>query len=332
MRPDDARYVHSALAHALLEVWPICPRAQQIIQAEIEDWSLRDTAADRDQYMQNVIQRLRSGGVEEHVLAALDNAHDELPRVDGYLAAMFNDTLALVRKSYETWADWAVSDVRLAKVAVTNPKYPDRANFGELGVVACVPPREAADPAIVKLTFVPSFLGPPSWASVPYLLCHELICHVNQAAPMDSVDSFAEGWMDFVAWRLHDLWADTIFPWAPELAREAAGRLSDVVLQRWRGLPEPHLTTRAMRANGRRAAKFVESKLRPFDDGNQPIPPLARLSLLLNRVSPTVTGRMAFVSRINNAQRDWGLEARLLADLRRWLDGNTPPPGVLSFE
>ena len=199
-------------------------------------------------------------------------------------------------------------------------------------MVACVPPREETeDPAVVKLTFVPSRLGPPSWAAVPYLLCHELVCHVNQAAPLSSEDPFAEGWMDMVALQLHNQWAEDIFPWAPARARKAASRLSEAVLTRWRDLPEPYMTTRAVRAQGQEAARLVEEKLHPFHDPSQPVPELVRLSLQLNRASPTVADRLEFVSKVNDVEFDPVLHARLLAELRLWYENSGRAAKVLSF-
>jgi hypothetical protein len=329
--PGDALKVHAALAHRLLDTWPVCPRAQQVVQSELLGWPLRpqDNA---DEYLRLLIERLRSAGVERRVLGVLDGVQDEFQRVDGYLNAMFEATLALVRDCYQRQADWSVGSVDLAVAAVSNPIYPDSASFGELGVVACVPPREEAETsATVKLTFVPGLLGPPSWASVPYLLCHELICHVNQAAPMSSEDPFAEGWMDLVALQLHDEWAEEIFPWAPALARHAAGRLSDAVLQRWPGLQEPHMKTRALRFVGREAAQWVQAKLRPFHDPSRVPPELIRLSLQLNRVPLTVADRLEFISKVNRVRFDPGLQAHLLARLRQWLDGKERADRVLSF-
>jgi hypothetical protein len=327
----DAWKVHAALAHQLLSAWPVCPKGQQVIQSELDSWTLRagETA---DEYLELLVGRIGSGGAEQRVLDTLGGVADEYQRVGGYLTQMFETALALTRECYEAYADWTVPDVRLEVAAVTNPVYPDHVNFGELGVVACVPPRlETEDPAIVKLTFVPSLLGPPSWASIPYLLCHELVCHVNQAAPMSSEDPFAEGWMDMVALQLHDLWAERLFPWAPLQARNAASRLSDAVLQRWRELPEPHMTARALRSMGREAAQSVEAKLQPFHDPDHPVPELVRLSLQLNRVSPTVAGRLEFISKVNNGRFEPSLEARLLSRLRMWLQGTAGAESVLSF-
>jgi hypothetical protein len=164
--------------------------------------------------------------------------------------------------------------------------------------------------------------GPPSWAAIPYLLCHELVCHVNQGAPMDSGDPFAEGWMDLVAMRLHDEWANEIFPWAPAMARSAASRLSDVVLRRWQGLAEPSMTTRAARVQGRYAAEFVAQLLEPSRNATDRGPgELTCLSLQLNVVPSIVAARKDFVSRVNQARFDPALQARLLAALGRWRQG-----------
>jgi hypothetical protein len=331
MDPGDALKVHAALAHRLLDTWPVSPRAQQVVQSELSDWALRPQE-NADEYLRLLTDRLRSAGVEPRVLDALDGLQDEFQRVDGYLTEMFEAALTLARDCYQRWADWSVDSVRLEVAAASNPIYPDTASFGELGVVACVPPREEPDaPAYVKLTFVPSLLGPPSWASVPYLLCHELICHVNQAAPMSSEDPFAEGWMDLVALQLHNQWAEEIFPWAPALARYTAARLSDAVLQRWRGLPEPHMTTRALRSLGREAAQWIQEKLRPFRDPSDVTAELIRLSLQLNRVPLTVADRLEFISRVNRGRFDPRLQASLLARLRMWLENLEKADSVLSF-
>jgi hypothetical protein len=145
---------------------------------------------------------------------------------------------------------------------------------------------------------------------------------------MSSEDPFAEGWMDLVALQLHDQWAEKIFPWAPALARDAAARLSDGVLRRWRGLPEPHMTTRAVRSRGREAARWVQEKLRPFHDPSKVPPELIRLSL--NRVSPTVADRMEFISKVNDRSNP-RLQASLLARLRLWLENIEKADRVLSF-
>lgn len=331
MKPGDAWRVHAAVSHALLDVWAIIPVAQEVLQDEIEAWSKRkvDTA---DAYLALIVDRLASAGAEPQAMKALENVAAELGRIDGYLDSMFEKAVSLVSGCYRTWADWNVAGVRLEKAAAAKPVYPDPVKFGKFGVVACVPPREGTDPTIVKLTFVPRLLGPPSWATIPYLLCHELVCHANQAAPMSTCDAFAEGWMDLVALRLHHEWAVQMFPWAPSAAREAAEKLSSDVLDRWPDLPEPHMSTRGVRYQGRLAAMWVEEILEPFHDPGSSAPELIRLSLQLNRTSPTLAGRLDFIAKVLDGKTtDKALKAKLLLALRRWCDGDGGPGGVLSF-
>src|SRR6202035_2431099 len=96
MYPGDAWRVHAALAHQLLDTWPVCPKDHQIVQSEIEDWSLR-AADDADKYLQLLVGRLRSAGVEQRVLDALDGVQDQLEHVDEYLESMFVAALDLAR-------------------------------------------------------------------------------------------------------------------------------------------------------------------------------------------------------------------------------------------
>lgn len=335
---NDVRRVHAALAHQLLGTWATCPKAQEAVHTELLTSNARtEESANVEDYLQLLSTRLRTAGAEQLVVDKLDDVAAEYQRVDNHIQYMFEKILALARECYELYASWTVSDVRLEVRSVTNRVYPDRENFGELGAVACVPPRqETDDPAIVKLTFIPSLLGPPSWASVPYLLCHEIVCHVNQAAPMSSDDAFGEGWMDMVALQLHDRWADQIFPWAPALARSAANRLSDTVLRRWTGMHKQDLDARAARSVGREAARSVGDMLGPFLGNSQDTSGLIQLSLQLNRATPTVAGRLAFVSKINSIESglnlDPGLKAALLARLRLWLQGTAQAETILSFE
>ena len=142
MNLGDAWKVHAALAHRLLDTWPVYPRTQQIVQSELWDWPLR-AAGNADEYLRLITGRLQSAGVERRVLGALDGVQDELQRVDEYLHSMFEAALTLTRDCYQHWADWSVASVDLEVAAVRNPVYPDRAPLGELGVVAaCRPGRK----------------------------------------------------------------------------------------------------------------------------------------------------------------------------------------------
>lgn len=323
MTPLEVGKVHAALSHALLNVWSLCPETQRLLQAELDLWlNPVRLAASTDQYLELVTRRIAEGGAERAAIDALAEVKNEFHFIDEYLQYMFEKASRLVRERYQECTRSVLHDVRLEVGAFRNPVYPDPAAFGELGTIACVPPLRGEYGATVRVSLIPGLLGPPSWAAVPYLLCHELVCHVNQGAPMDSGDPFAEGWMDLVAKRLHDLWASEIFPWAPAMALSAADRLSGDVLRRWRGLAEPHMTTRAARVQGRYAARFVEQDLDPSRSVTDRITEeLTCLSLQLNVTSSTVLARMDFVSRVNDAAFDPALRARLLAMLGRWRRG-----------
>jgi hypothetical protein len=321
--PLEVGKVHAALSHALLNVWSLCPETQRLLQAELDLWlNPVRLAASTDQYLELVTRRIAEGGAEQAAIDALAEVKNEFHFIDEYLQYMFEKASRLVRERYQECTRAVLHDVRLEVGAFRNPVYPDPAAFGELGTIACVPPLRGEYGATVRVSLIPGLLGPPSWAAVPYLLCHELVCHVNQGTPMDSGDPFAEGWMDLVAKRLHDLWANEIFPWAPAMALSAADRLSGDVLRRWQGLAEPHMTTRAARVQGRYAARSVEQDLNSSRSvTDRTTEELTCLSLQLNVTSSSVSARKDFVSRVNGAAFDPALRARLLAMLGRWRRG-----------
>ncbi len=332
MTPLEVGKVHAALAHALLNVWPVCPKTQRILHAELDLWSNdQRSMASSDEYLEWLTQRVTTGGIEAAAVTALGQAKNDFQRIDEHLQLIFDKSSELTRERYLACTDWALGDAKLEVEAVNIPRYPDPIGFGELGTAACVAPRRGEAPTEVKITLIPSLLGPPSWAAVPYLLCHELVCHVNQAAPMDSGDPFAEGWMDLVAKHLHDQWVDRIFPWAPAMARSAASRLSDIVLRRWPGLAEPHMSTRAARVQGRYAAEWAERHLGSPRDMPERAANLTCLSLQLNRTRSTVADRKAFVAKVNHASLDPALQARFLATLNRWLNSQATAAEVLFF-
>lgn len=323
------------MAHALLRAWVVSPNAQQALQSELKGWQQRQVGS-AEGYLALMAERLASAGIERQALRALKGVENDFRSVDIRLQKMFRTAADLAGKSYQKWTGGKPASPRLEVAVAINPVYPDQADFGELGAVACVPPREGTDPATVKLTFAPTLLGPPSWAVVPYLLCHEIVCHVYQSAPMAGEDAFAEGWMDLVALRLHHQWAPRIFPWEPALARWYAERLSRDVLQRRENLPEPEQTTRGIRSQGRLAAEWVEETLQRLLPGSTP--PAAEmiwLSLQLNRTPATLADRLEFVTQVVEARGSRGIaRAKLLAQLRLWADGGYDPGGaakVLSF-
>ncbi len=187
----------------------------------------------------------------------------------------------------------------------------------------------------VKVTFVPALLGPPTWASVPSLLCHELIAHINQAAPMRSTDSFAEGWMDVVAEHYHQAWIGDLFPQCREFAVRSATELGVLTSQRYPTLKAISNKTRAVRATGALAARQVDAQLTALvkAEGLAPNREFERMSLQLNRVPASAAQREAFVTAVieashgpdGQAARRWG------ECLAGWLRDEVPASEVFSF-
>jgi len=321
-------------------VWVHCPVAQSVLHNELGVWRTRIIDLDEDFYRQ-IAARFEVMDVERDAFEALQAVGPAYKHLD----QIFDKLCRLVHQRYAAVADWGVQGrIELMKSWVENPPYPDQAPLGALGSAACVPSRgrQADGPARVKLLLAPSLLGPPSWAAIPFLLCHELICHVNQAAPMDSGDPFAEGWMDLIAQRLHNRWIDSVFPWAPTFARRCASELSYITTQRGQHLPYLHSTTRATRMLGHHAAQLTEGALRV----TRPARPmrssraLEHLSLQLNRVSATVPQRWSFVVKIvrlldrrPEQMRRSELEqrTRLRACLQQWATGEISAREVLFF-
>ncbi|MCA1706656.1 MAG: hypothetical protein LC808_26685 [Actinobacteria bacterium] len=325
---EQAARVHAGLAHALIGLWRACPVSQQVLQSELDLWSDRLVISD-DEFFVQVADRLTLMGGEQAVIDALRVVQPAQP----YLNAMFVAVVARARAVYEAHADWAADELQLRVALGRNSPYPDEPGFGELGAAACIPPRVDLRPSEVTLTLVPPRLGPPSWASVPYLLCHELVCHASQAADADSTDPFTEGWMDMVALELHDRWIDDVFPWDPAFAKEAGHRLSDVVRRGGPHLREPHMTTRGSRGTGWAAAGWVLGKIRPFAlDSEGAWMDFECLSVQLNRLHVVPALHKSFVAKVNACQGDLALATRLTVVLRHWLAGEATPAEVFSFK
>ena len=331
MDGSEASRLHASLAHSLLPVWIVCTRVHEVLHTELSLWQQR-AIANEDEFFQQILTRFRMMNVEPDAVDALNRIESGYERLN----EIFQKLSQRVRARYEATADWdEAGDPELVKAWVANPPYPDEAPFGMLGVAACVPPRRLnGHAAQVKLTFAPSLLGPPSWAAMPYLLCHELVCHVSQRAPTDSGDPFAEGWMDLVAHRMHDRWVRSVFPWAPEFAHDSAEELSRITRRRGNGIPHPHDKTRAARQVGRSAAGRMEELLR-LAGSVRPAAALERLSLQLNRVDATVADRLAFVGLINSCAgtgpEQLGKRYRLRELLGQWLVGEVDARKVLFF-
>ncbi|WP_425003116.1 hypothetical protein [Mycolicibacterium sp. S3B2] len=166
---------------------------------------------------------------------------------------------------------------------------------------------------------------------MPYLLCHEFVCHAFQGAKRASDDPFAEGWMDRVALNLHDFWADELFPSAPQLAREEAHFLSALVRTSFDGLEDPHPVTRAARTLGWMAADLVEQFFKPFEHGFGEPSLFTQLSIQMNLEVTGVDHRGLFVAEVMRTRRDPKLRLLLNSRLREVAEGVGDVNGVLNF-
>jgi hypothetical protein len=335
MRIEEAVRWHATLANALVCLWTSAPNMHQILHNYLGEWEHQD-AKGEDEYLHDLAQHLKMRRAPNALIEAVTAV-----TIDGYQAldAMFGVLVDKVKAEYEALSSWGVDDdVKLIKAFQTDPVFPDPAPYGALGATACVLPRPGSGgmpSSTVKLTFVPALLGPPTWASVPSLLCHELVAHINQAAPMASTDPFGEGWMDVVAQRYHQVWIGDLFPQCPEFAIRSAAELGTLTSQRYPGLKAISDKTRAVRMTGSLVASQVNAQLTALvrAEGRTPDREFERISLQLNRVPTSAAKREAFVYAVIGALN--GLDGRAARRwgecLASWLRDEATPSEVLSF-
>jgi hypothetical protein len=307
----------------------------RVIHNYLGEWEHQD-AESEDEYLHDLAQHLKMRRAPNALIEAVTAA-----TIDGYQAldAMFGMLVDRVKAEYEAVSSWDVGDdIKLIKAFQTDPVFPDPAPYGALGATACVLPKPNSGgmpSTTVKVTFVPALLGPPTWASVPSLLCHELVAHINQAAPMKSTDSFGEGWMDVVAQRYHQAWIGDLFPQCREFAMRCAMELGTLTSLRYPGLKAISDKTRAVRIAGTLAASQVNAQLTALvkTDGRAPDHEFERMSLQLNRVPASAEKREAFVDAVIEALNGPdGTTARKWGEcLASWLGDEASPSEVLSF-
>jgi hypothetical protein len=169
------------------------------------------------------------------------------------------------------------------------------------------PPREGRDPYAVTavtpwppdesrmevhLHIHPERFGPAAFAALPMLLVHECICHVAARQDRAANDStFAEGLLDWVAYRFLEYWAVKLDRELAPAARRHAEVLRDV-------LTEADTPEGWARRVGHRAAEYlrvwfeVECDLDPLESPLM----VARLAVELNKVDRSLADKDAFVS------------------------------------
>jgi hypothetical protein len=332
-----ANDAHLAVAHALAGVWTLLsPTEQQAVAGELAQWNnanhCHSTAEEHLQHLQSSLAGKIRPDAKPRLLAA---------RLDPCLLAVLYD---------------AVSKLVFALYGMTPPKPiplevvgagPDPIYQGPIPICAggagASYGRDLYTKRLsAKVFLLPASLGPPSLASIPYLLCHELASHVFQGADHDTEDPFAEGWMDSVALSLHQDWAQVFFPWAPEFAREQARDLSTLKQLNLSGLTRGEPVMRAARRQGYRAADTVNEILSRYDTVGGPPSLFHQLSIELNLVRCTVGQRLNFVSAVEAAGRgthakhqatdaDSRLAYQLSRRLRDWIKGKCDAAAVLCF-
>jgi hypothetical protein len=325
---DRAARCHLALAHALLDFWEVEPRCQQVLHHELLKWPKLRAARDETVF-RNVARQFRSAGLSKPLIEAALGASS----ADDLIKHVFDEVLALTAAAYRADASWDDPTIRLDVKWNNNRVYPDAPGYGELGCAASVRPRRAGEAVEVVLLCVPGLLGPPSWASVPYLFCHELVCHAGQAAPHNIEDPYTEGFMDEVALQFHDQWRKRIFPWQPALAKDAALSLAMTLRRQADYVPQPHDETRDIRRRGAAAASRVAEVVGAFanDAGLDPDATFRRLALQLNRVPADYADHARFVQRVNASKRRPERAAALAVAIRRWGAGDVGPETILFF-
>jgi hypothetical protein len=173
----------------------------------------------------------------------------------------------------------------------------------------------------IRLHIDPDLLDVPSFLAVPYLFCHELVCHAWQGIQTKSAasrnkisstrmdDYFAEGWMDAVAYHIFDAFVQRLST-SEALMRHEHRELALLVHNDrqsiWRNARLPDdLTERAQNLHRQRLARLnvgVRSALqfaqflRDHADGFDPESAWYKISFDLNLRAEIVDRRQEFVT------------------------------------
>ena len=169
------------------------------------------------------------------------------------------------------------------------------------------PPREGRDPYAVTavtpwppdefstevhLHIHPERFGPAAFAALPMLLVHECVCHVAARQDRAANDStFAEGLLDWVAYRYLEVWAVKLDRELAPAARQHAESLRDVLV-----------TADTPEGWARRVGHRAAENLRVWFETECDLDPLesplkvAKLAVELNKVDRPLADKDAFVS------------------------------------
>jgi hypothetical protein len=310
-----ALHAHLAIAEALADLWVELPHEdRKTIHDDLGRWhnaNHKHTSAD------DHVAYLRARLSGEIAAEASDALVSAAIRGEQALDDIYRAVRGRVCALYGAHTVVDTGAVAPLEVEVQRKVIFSEAILGGFGASARYGPDPTTGLPSLILTICPKLLGPPTLASVPYVLCHELVCHAFQGAVNSDEDSFAEGWMDQVALSLHDEWSDHLFPRAPQLARDAADALSSYLREDALYLDDSYGKTRDARRLGWAAAEEVERFLRGHDDAPPSL--FHKLSIQLN-VLPDFDfrRRRAFVAAVRAASKEFTRRAKRDAVLLQW--------------
>lgn len=186
---------------------------------------------------------------------------------------------------------------------------------------------------VVKLVVAPSALNHGSILALPYVLMHECVAHVLQG-PLDGdrehphpENRWAEGWMDYVALKLHErvftsYGSQLPGPFSPQEARNVAADAAHRA--RWTGAHAALRRVSAYCKSGVEAAATMRRLLERFLDQEGAIDVLLRLSLTLNASDLPPEPRDDFAQAVQEAGRRASRSAPLVPALQAYLQDDQP--------
>jgi hypothetical protein len=202
---------------------------------------------------------------------------------------------AIEAKTQEVYGEaWRPAVLSVAHIN-SHPRPGAQAETDPYCVTALTPWLPDVPTAEIELLVYCDKFGPAAFAALPMLLTHECVCHVPARQDKAKNDSlFAEGFMDWAAYRFFHGWAGAVDPELAPAARTHAKGLMHVLTQRGLGKEA------AARLRGHEAAESLFSWFEqecglPYDEVG---PRVARLAVELNQVDSSIEMKDYFVSML----------------------------------
>jgi hypothetical protein len=217
---------------------------------------------------------------------------------------------AIEAKTRDVYGEaWRPAELSVAHLR-SHPRPGAQAESDPYTVTALTPWPPNAEKVEIELRVYCERFGPAAFAALPMLLTHECVCHVPARQDKVKNDSlFAEGFMDWAAYRFFYKWSVALDPDFAPAARTHAARLKHVLTQ------HEHGREAAARLRGHEAAEALSSWFEgecglPYDEAG---PRVARLAVELNQVDSPIEMKDYFVSmlelpfppELGDLLRDW---------------------------